>query len=78
MRDSTGGMSDFDDMKDIEMIMQQLQYNQEQEAESPRRHNYIYHQREEAEERLMADYFGIENYIQIVDPLPLHFDFFRV
>ncbi|GKE10996.1 ALP1-like protein [Tanacetum coccineum] len=56
--DSTGGMTDFDDMEDMEMIMQQLQYEQEQEAESSHRRNYIYREREEAEERLMADYFG--------------------
>ncbi|GJX96557.1 RNA-directed DNA polymerase, eukaryota [Tanacetum coccineum] len=60
MRDSTGGMSDLDDMDDIEMIMQQLQYEQEQEqaAKSSHRRNYIYREREDAEERLMADYFG--------------------
>ncbi|GJZ10301.1 hypothetical protein Tco_0545060 [Tanacetum coccineum] len=98
-------MTDFDDMEDMEMIMQQLQYEQEQEVESSHRHNYIYREREEAKERLMAYYFGahpkypsyyfrkryrmsrklfleivagIEIYIQTVDPLPSHFDFFRV
>nr|GEU78691.1 hypothetical protein [Tanacetum cinerariifolium] len=50
-------MIDFDDMEDIEMIMQ-LQNEQEQEAESSQRCNCIYREREEAEERLMADYFG--------------------
>ncbi|GJZ75749.1 ALP1-like protein isoform X1, partial [Tanacetum coccineum] len=49
--DSIGGMSDLDDMDDIEMIMQQLQSEQEQAAESSHRHNYIYHEREDAEER---------------------------
>ncbi|GJV52669.1 hypothetical protein Tco_1448410 [Tanacetum coccineum] len=105
MSDSTGGITDLDDMEDIEMIMQQLQYEQEQEAESSHRRNYIYREHEQAEERLMADYFdahlkylsyyfrkrcrmsrklfleivaGIENYIQTVDHLPPHFDFFRV
>ncbi|GKB84524.1 AMP-dependent synthetase/ligase [Tanacetum coccineum] len=51
-------MTDFDDIKDMEMIMQQLRYEQEQEAESSHRRNYIYREREEAEERLMAYYFG--------------------
>ncbi|GKD21987.1 ALP1-like protein [Tanacetum coccineum] len=81
MSDSTGGMNDLDDMEDMEMIMQQLRYEQslqEQEAESLNRRNYIYRERDIAEERLMADYFGIETYIQTVDPLPPHFDFFRV
>ncbi|GJW82509.1 ALP1-like protein [Tanacetum coccineum] len=67
MSDSTGGMTDLDDMDDIEMIMQQLKYEQE----SSHRCNYIYREREDAEE-------SIENHIQTVDPLPLHFDFFRV
>ncbi|GJV40505.1 hypothetical protein Tco_1418945 [Tanacetum coccineum] len=66
------GMSDLD-MDDIEMILQQLKYEQEQEqaVESSHRHNYIYRERGDAEER-------IENYIQTVDPLPPHFDFFGV
>ncbi|GJW70263.1 ALP1-like protein [Tanacetum coccineum] len=60
MSDSIGGMSDLNDMDDIEMIMQQLKYEQEQEqaSESPHRRNYIYCEREDAEERMMADYFG--------------------
>ncbi|GKE40860.1 ALP1-like protein isoform X1 [Tanacetum coccineum] len=61
MSDSTGGMTDLDDMEDIEMIMQKIQYEQslqEQEAESSHRSNFIYRERDLAEERLMADYFG--------------------
>ncbi|GJW01534.1 hypothetical protein Tco_1556785 [Tanacetum coccineum] len=58
MSDSTGGMSDLDDMDNIKMIMQQLQSEQEQAAESSHHRNYIYREREDAEERLMADYFG--------------------
>ncbi|GJU38234.1 putative reverse transcriptase domain-containing protein [Tanacetum coccineum] len=60
MSDSNGGMTDLDDMKDMEMIMQQLLYEQslqEQEAESSNRRNYIYRERDVAEEHLMADYF---------------------
>ncbi|GJR66299.1 hypothetical protein Tco_0012364 [Tanacetum coccineum] len=59
MNDSASGMSDLD-MDDIEMILQQLKYEQEQEqaVESSHRHNYIYRERGDAEERLMADYFG--------------------
>ncbi|GJZ45106.1 ALP1-like protein [Tanacetum coccineum] len=55
------GMSDLDDMEDMEMIRQQLRYEQslqEQEAESSNRRNYIYREHDVAEERLMADYFG--------------------
>ncbi|GKC85177.1 hypothetical protein Tco_1140894, partial [Tanacetum coccineum] len=53
MSDSTGGMTDLDDMKDIEMIMQKIQYEQslqEQEAESSHRSNFIYRERDLAEE----------------------------
>ncbi|GJV54699.1 hypothetical protein Tco_1455704 [Tanacetum coccineum] len=53
MSDSTGGMNDLDDMEDMEMIMQQLWYEQslqEQEAESSNRRNYIYRERDIAEE----------------------------
>ncbi|GKD69839.1 hypothetical protein Tco_1323929 [Tanacetum coccineum] len=108
MSDSTGGMTDLNDIDDMEMIMQKLRYEQslqEQEAESSNRRNYIYRERDVVEERLMTDYFGdhpkyptyyfkkryrmsrklfleivtgIETYIQTVDPLPPHFDFFRV
>ncbi|GJU10361.1 uncharacterized acetyltransferase-like protein [Tanacetum coccineum] len=48
-----------DDMDDIEMIMQQLQSEQKQEQaeESSHRRNYIYREREDAEEHLMAEYF---------------------
>ncbi|GJX62714.1 hypothetical protein Tco_0295614 [Tanacetum coccineum] len=48
MSDSTGGMTDLDDMDDIEMIMQQLKYEQE----SSHRCNYIYREREDAEENV--------------------------
>ncbi|GKE01544.1 ALP1-like protein isoform X1 [Tanacetum coccineum] len=61
MSDSSGGdMSDLDDMDDTDMIMQQLQSEQEQQeaAERVHRQNYIYRKRLDAEERLMADYFG--------------------
>ncbi|GKA80965.1 phospholipase-like protein, partial [Tanacetum coccineum] len=61
MSDSTGNMTDLDDMDDMEMIMQQLRYEkslQKQEAESLNRCNYIYRERDVAKERLMADYFG--------------------
>ncbi|GKE62750.1 hypothetical protein Tco_1513117 [Tanacetum coccineum] len=61
MSDSTSGMINLDDMDDMEMIMQQLRYEQslqEQEDESSNRRNYIYRERDVAEERLMADYFG--------------------
>ncbi|GKB13847.1 GDSL esterase/lipase-like protein [Tanacetum coccineum] len=56
-RDSTDGMTDLDDMDDIEMIMQQLQSEQEQQqaAERVHRRNYIYRERFDAEEHLMAD-----------------------
>ncbi|GJT65982.1 GDSL esterase/lipase-like protein [Tanacetum coccineum] len=58
VRDSTDGMTDLDDMDDIEMIMQQLQSEQEQQqaAERVHRRNYIYRERFDAEEHLMADY----------------------
>ncbi|GJW76509.1 hypothetical protein Tco_0138191 [Tanacetum coccineum] len=62
MSDSTGGMTNLADMEDIEMIMQQLQYEQslqEQEAESSHLRNYIYRERDLAEENLMADYLEI-------------------
>nr|GEU43851.1 hypothetical protein [Tanacetum cinerariifolium] len=61
MSDSTGGMTDLDDIDVMEMIMQQLQYEQslqEQEAESSNRHNNIYRRHDVAEECLMAVYFG--------------------
>nr|GEY32521.1 hypothetical protein [Tanacetum cinerariifolium] len=61
MSDSSGGgMSDLDDMDDIEMIMQQLQLEQEleQAAGSSNRRKYIYHECLEAEERFETDYFG--------------------
>nr|GEX36240.1 hypothetical protein [Tanacetum cinerariifolium] len=57
---SDDGLSDLDDIDDLEMIMQQVQAEQEQEEEVERvRHrNHIYRERLDAEERLMADYFG--------------------
>nr|GEV30813.1 helitron helicase-like domain-containing protein [Tanacetum cinerariifolium] len=57
---SDDGLSDLDDIDDLKMIMQQVQAEQEQEEEVERvRHrNYIYRERLDAEERLMADYFG--------------------
>ncbi|GJU14338.1 uncharacterized WD repeat-containing protein-like protein isoform X2 [Tanacetum coccineum] len=61
MSDSSGGgLSDLDDINDLEMIMQQVQSEQEQEeaAERVRYRNYIYRQRLDVAERLMADYFG--------------------
>nr|GFA16615.1 hypothetical protein [Tanacetum cinerariifolium] len=56
---SGGGLSDLDDIDNLEMIMQQVQAEQEQEEEAERvRHrNYIYRKRLAAEERLIADYF---------------------
>ncbi|GKA44399.1 transcription elongation factor SPT6 [Tanacetum coccineum] len=61
MSDSSGDdLSDLDDIDDIEMIMQQVQAEQEheEEVERVRHRNYIYRERLDAEERLMADYFG--------------------
>ncbi|GKA10770.1 ALP1-like protein isoform X1 [Tanacetum coccineum] len=61
MSDSSGdGMTDIDDMADIEMIMEQLQSEQEQQqaAERVQHQNFIYRECLDAEERLMADYFG--------------------
>ncbi|GJT54171.1 hypothetical protein Tco_0989225 [Tanacetum coccineum] len=57
MSDSTCGMTDLD-MDDMEMIMQQLQYEQllqEQEAESSNHRNYIYRECDLVGESLMAD-----------------------
>ncbi|GKD34582.1 hypothetical protein Tco_1250091, partial [Tanacetum coccineum] len=59
MSDSSGGdLSDVDDFGDLEMIMQQVQAEQEEEAKRVCHRNYIYRERIEAEERLKADYFG--------------------
>ncbi|GKD10904.1 hypothetical protein Tco_1190589 [Tanacetum coccineum] len=62
MSDSSGsGFSDLNDMDDLELIMQQVQSEQEQQEaaeERVRQRNYIYQERLDAEERLMADYFG--------------------
>ena len=55
------GMSDLDDLADMEMIMQQVRYEQslqEQKVESSHCRNYIYHKCDIDEARLMADYFG--------------------
>ncbi|GKA53992.1 hypothetical protein Tco_0752941 [Tanacetum coccineum] len=57
MSDSTSGMTDLD-IDDMEMIMQQLRYEQllqEQEAESSNHRNYIYRERDLVGESLMAD-----------------------
>ncbi|GJZ75387.1 transcription elongation factor SPT6 [Tanacetum coccineum] len=61
MSDSSGdGLSDLDDIDDLEMIMQEVQSEQEQEAAERVRHqNYIYRERLDAKECLMADYFGL-------------------
>nr|GEV52848.1 hypothetical protein [Tanacetum cinerariifolium] len=61
MSDSSGGgLSDLDDIDDLEMIMQQVQREQEQEKKVERvsHRNYIYWERLDPEERLMADQFG--------------------
>ncbi|GJZ75260.1 hypothetical protein Tco_0639725 [Tanacetum coccineum] len=76
MSDSSAGVSDLDDIYDMEVIMQQLRYEQslqEEEAESSNHRNYIYRERDVAEELK-----GIETYIETVDLFPAHFDFFRV
>ncbi|GKC60391.1 ribonuclease H-like domain-containing protein [Tanacetum coccineum] len=55
MSDLDGGdLSDVDDFDDLEMIMQQVQSEQQEEEEA----DYIYREHLDAEERLMADYFG--------------------
>ncbi|GJR42516.1 ALP1-like protein isoform X1 [Tanacetum coccineum] len=69
MSDSSAGMSDPDDIDDMKMIMQQFRYEQslqEQEAESSNRRNYIYRERDVAEEHLMEDYFGDKKYPTIM------------
>nr|GEX23912.1 hypothetical protein [Tanacetum cinerariifolium] len=57
---SDDGLSDLNDIDDLKMIMQQVQAEQEQEeeVERMRKRNYIYRECLDAEERLMADYFG--------------------
>ncbi|GJZ82391.1 hypothetical protein Tco_0647564 [Tanacetum coccineum] len=56
---SGGGLSDLDDIDGLEMIMQEVRSEQEQDAAERVRHrNYIYRERLDAEEHLMADYFG--------------------
>nr|GEW43744.1 hypothetical protein [Tanacetum cinerariifolium] len=78
MSDSSAGMSDLDDIDDMEMIMQQLRYEQslqEQEVESSNRRNYIYRECDVAEERLMADevvFLCIKYNILIISKLNLH------
>ncbi|GKC70033.1 ALP1-like protein [Tanacetum coccineum] len=60
MSDSASGDSDVQDFKDLDMIFElaRLEQQQQEEAERVRHRNYIYRERVEAEERLMADYFG--------------------
>ncbi|GJW10500.1 hypothetical protein Tco_1576327 [Tanacetum coccineum] len=63
MSDSSScGLSDLDDIDDLEMIMQQVHAEQEQEEEVERvRHrNYIYRERLDAEELFeWRDYFSL-------------------
>ncbi|GJY61610.1 ALP1-like protein isoform X1 [Tanacetum coccineum] len=96
--------SDLDDIAEYEMIME-INNEDQDEVEAVRMRRYINRERDVAEERLMADYFGphpkypaeyfrrryrmnrelfleivqgIENYIQTVNPLPKHFQFFTI
>ncbi|GKC87246.1 transcription elongation factor SPT6 [Tanacetum coccineum] len=96
--------SDLDDIAEYEMIME-INNEDQDEVEVVRMRRYINHERDVAEERLMANYFGphpkyppeyfirryrmnrelfleivqgIENYIQTVNPLPKHFQFFTI
>ncbi|GKC58622.1 nucleotide-binding alpha-beta plait domain-containing protein [Tanacetum coccineum] len=53
-------LSEVDDETDVYFMMQAYKYNewlQQQEAQPRLTHNPIHHDRETAEERLMADYF---------------------
>ncbi|GJW01164.1 nucleotide-binding alpha-beta plait domain-containing protein [Tanacetum coccineum] len=95
---------DLDDIAEYEMIME-INNEDQDEVEVVRMRRYINRERDVAEERLMADYFGphpkypaeyfrrryrmnrelflkivqgIENYIQTVNPLPKHFQFFTI
>ncbi|GJU14911.1 hypothetical protein Tco_1142877 [Tanacetum coccineum] len=96
--------SDLDDIAEYEMIME-INNEDQDEVEAVQMRRYINRERDVAEERLMADYFGphpkypaeyfrrryrmnrelfleivqgIENYIQTVNPLPKHFQFFTI
>ncbi|GKE63749.1 ALP1-like protein, partial [Tanacetum coccineum] len=96
--------SDLDDIAEYEMIME-INNEDQDEVEAVPMRTYINRERDVAEERLMADYFGphpkypaeyfrrryrmnrelfleivqgIENYIQTVNPLPKHFQFFTI
>ncbi|GKA93028.1 putative nuclease HARBI1 isoform X2 [Tanacetum coccineum] len=96
--------SDLDDIAEYEMIIE-INNEDQDEVEAVRMRRYINRERDVAEERLMADYFGphpkypaeyfrrryrmnrelfleivqgIENYIQTVNPLPKHFQFFTI
>ncbi|GJY34336.1 hypothetical protein Tco_0418805 [Tanacetum coccineum] len=58
MSDSTGGMTDLDDMEDIERIMQQIRYEeslQEQEAKSLNCRKYINCEHDIVEEHADVD-----------------------
>ncbi|GKA28210.1 putative nuclease HARBI1 isoform X2 [Tanacetum coccineum] len=101
---SLSDSSDLDDIAEYEMIME-INNEDQDEVEAVRMRRYINRERDVAEERLMADYFGphpkypaeyfrrryrmnrelflkivqgIENYIQTVNPLPKHFQFFTI
>ncbi|GJU48040.1 ALP1-like protein isoform X1 [Tanacetum coccineum] len=61
MSDSSNysNMSDLDDIADIDLVMQLINEDQHMEGESSRRsHKAINRERDMAEARLMADYFG--------------------
>ena len=58
---SSSGVNDFEEITEIEMIVQEFEYEQllqDQEAGPSRRRRYIPREREVAEARLRADYFG--------------------
>ena len=64
MSDSSySGEIDLEDISKLEMILQEYELEQslqQQEAEGSNRRRYIPREREVAEARLMADYFGDE------------------
>ena len=58
---SYSSVSDFEEITELEMILQEFEHEQSlqnQEAGPSRRRRYIPYEREAAEARLMADYFG--------------------
>ncbi|GJS15676.1 hypothetical protein Tco_0410148 [Tanacetum coccineum] len=96
--------SDLDDIAEYEIIME-INNKDQDKVEAVPMCTYINRERDVAEERLMADYFGphpkypveyfrrryrmnrelfleivqgIENYIQTVNPLSKHFQFFTI